>query len=214
MRKTLIVVAHPDDEVLGCGGTMAWLAAKGENVKAIIFTQGHPPRNDNIISQVNEAANTLGVIPPTIMALPDQRLASQQVNMSSILVGIINSFQPETIYTHSRCDLNSDHRTVLEAVLVATRPGASAFVQRLYSFHVPSSTEWAFGQYGDFRPNTFVDISEQIRIKLKALQCYEDEVREFPHPRSERSLLAISQTWGSHVGLEYAEAFELIREVR
>lgn len=210
----LVVVAHPDDEVLGCGGTLARLASDNKNkINTLILTEG---RSKNIILNANEAANFLGIVPPVMLDMPDQKLAAIPVGEIAETIGtFINKYLPDVIYTHSHCDLNSDHRQILEAVLVATRPasGAYPFVDEVYSFHIPSSSEWAFGVFGSFKPNTFINIKDTLHTKIRALECYESEVRNFPHPRSARALTSIAQAWGTHAGLEYAEVFELIRKI-
>src|SRR5262249_1522936 len=122
---------------------------------------------------------------------------------------------PETVYTHSVGDLNIDHVVVHRAVLTATRPIAGRPVRELYSFEVPSATEWAFGEFaGPFRANLFVDVTATLDVKIQALKAYESEMRAFPHPRSTEAIRAMAQRWGSAVGVSAAEAFNLVRMVR
>jgi LmbE family N-acetylglucosaminyl deacetylase len=122
---------------------------------------------------------------------------------------------PEVVYTHHAGDLNVDHRITFQAVLTATRPQPGSVVRELYSFEVPSSTEWAFGETGPaFRPNVFQDIASTIDVKVEALERYTGEVRTFPHPRSGEALRAIARRWGSVAGVSYAEAFQLVRSIR
>jgi LmbE family N-acetylglucosaminyl deacetylase len=207
----LVVVAHPDDEVLGCGGTIARYSDKGAKVNTLILTHG---RGENIISNANEAANFLGIIPPTMLEFPDQELETVPVGKIALSIGqAITRWEPDVIYTHSGADLNSDHRRTLEAVLIASRPGGSGnpFVDEVYS--CASAGEWSYGRFGTFSPNVFVNIKNTLHQKLRALECYESEVRNFPHPRSGRALTSIAQAWGTCAGLEYAEAFELVRKI-
>jgi LmbE family N-acetylglucosaminyl deacetylase len=122
---------------------------------------------------------------------------------------------PDQVYTHKGSDLNVDHRIVHQAVLTAFRPTPEQGVADIYSFEVPSSTEWAFSPSESFfRPQVYVDISAVLHVKLQALACYETEVRAFPHPRSPEALTAIARRWGSVAGCEAAEAFEAVRIVR
>ena len=119
------------------------------------------------------------------------------------------------VYTHHPGDLNIDHALTYRAALTATRPLAGSVVRELYSFEIASSTEWAFQSLTPaFRPNTFVDVSTTIEQKIRAMEAYESEVRTFPHPRSPEALRAIAHRWGSVMGAQYGEAFELIRAVR
>jgi len=128
---------------------------------------------------------------------------------------LIETLKPGVIYTHHAGDLNIDHRLVNQAVLTATRPVKDHPVKEIYGFEVPSSTDWAFNQLSSaFNPNVFVDISDTLRLKLQALAYYEEEIRPFPHPRSPEAITATARRWGSVVGCEAAEAFELIRSIR
>jgi LmbE family N-acetylglucosaminyl deacetylase len=123
----------------------------------------------------------------------------------------IKEIKPEIIYTHHSGDLNIDHRITFRAVLTAVRPAVASTVRELYAFEIPSSTDWAFGSFEPvFRPNTFVDISGELETKLEALSGYSSEVRNFPHPRSLEAVRAKAKSWGSIIGCEAGEAFELI----
>jgi len=128
---------------------------------------------------------------------------------------LINRFQPQIVYTHHGGDLNIDHIIIHRAVMTATRPVENCPVKEIYAFEALSSTEWAFGQFKPaFQPNVFVDISATLETKIQAMEIYESETRSFPHPRSAKALEALARRWGAAVGVEYAEAFELIRSVR
>ncbi|MEH1838232.1 MAG: PIG-L deacetylase family protein [Nostoc sp.] len=211
----LIVAAHPDDEVLGCGGTIAKLSSQGTEVATLILTNGEPSRNLNIQQQADNASDILGSLSPRILNFPDQRLdCVPMVELATAITNAIIDYKPEVVYTHFAGDLNLDHRLVFEATAIATRPTRQHRVQKLYSYHVPSSTEWAFGQLGAFVPNVFVGIAgKPLNAKRKAMSEYTKEVMEFPHPRSPEALFAIASSWGSVAGLLAAEAFILVREV-
>ena len=115
------------------------------------------------------------------------------------------------MFTHHPSDLNIDHAITHRAVLTATRPLSDCPVKEIYTFEIPSSTEWSFGQFGSLEPDTFCNVESTMEMKIRAMGLYETERREFPHPRSPEALEAIAQRWGSVVGLRYAEAFETIR---
>jgi LmbE family N-acetylglucosaminyl deacetylase len=128
---------------------------------------------------------------------------------------IVAKYAPDVVYTHHGGDLNIDHLVTFRAVMTATRPLADCPVRELYTFEVPSSTEWAFQRFEPaFRPNVFVDIAATLSAKIEGMALYESEARPFPHPRSPEALRAIARRWGSVVGREYAEAFELVRAVQ
>ncbi|MEK7218732.1 MAG: PIG-L family deacetylase [Patescibacteria group bacterium] len=223
----LVIAAHPDDEVLGCGGTIARLAGEGQDVHILILGEGatsryaqrtEAPAADlrRLREQAHKAAALLGAKGVTVHGLPDNRFDT--VPLLDIVKAIethVNRLQPETMFVQHGGDLNIDHALTFRAALTAARPMAGAPVKRVYAYEVPSSTEWSFGQFAPaFRPNTFVDIGATFRRKQEAMALYEEEARAFPHPRSPEALEAHARYWGSAAGLEAAEAFQLIRETR
>ncbi len=214
---TLVVAAHPDDEVLGCGGTIARLCAEGEDVHIAILGEGQTSRgpDDNTVMalrrQVAQAAELLGTQHVSHYTLPDQRFDTVPfLEIVQYVEGLIALAVPDTIFTHHGGDLNLDHQITHRAVLTATRPGTSP-VRKLYAFETPSSTEWAFGSPA-FAPNVFVGIDPAR--KVAAMQVYESEAREVPHPRSPQMLRALAHWRGAQAGLRYAEAFQLVRAIR
>ena len=224
--RVLVVVAHPDDEVLGCGGTMARLAREGHEVYLSIVAEGMTSRAsvreaadrsqvDSLHARARQAAKLLEVKETFLHGLPDNRLDSVPLlDVIKVLEQLVQQLLPARIYTHHPGDLNIDHTVVSRAVLTATRPMQNFPVKEIYQFEVPSSTEWAFQQYGDgFHPNTFVDVSQTLETKVRAMACYESEARPFPHPRSSEALRAIAQRWGTVVGCNAAEAFQLVRAI-
>jgi len=225
--NVLIVAAHPDDEILGCGGTMKRLALEGHDVCIAILAEGMSSRFarredadqrqlGRLHANAQQAADKIGAKEVVLCKLPDNRLDTVPLlDVVKQVEGLIVRFQPEVVYTHHPGDLNVDHGIVHRAVLTATRPMAGQCVREIYSFEVPSSTEWAFQRLEpSFRPNVFVDIAGTLETKIAALACYDTEVRAFPHPRSAEALRAIATRWGSVAGVQAAEAFELIRSVR
>jgi len=223
--NVLVVAAHPDDELLGCGGTAARLAKEGHSVFFAILGEGITSRPANrehadAVKGLRECsrrvADLLGVKELSTHGLPDNRFDSLHLlDLIKIVEGLIERFCPAAIYTHHGGDLNVDHQIVSRAVLTATRPVAGQNVKELYMFEVASSTEWAFQQLAPvFKPNVFVDIEATLALKLEGMQLYESEARNFPHPRSGAALTAIAQRWGSVIGRNAAEAFEAVRLIR
>jgi len=227
MTKVLVIAAHPDDEVLGCGGTIARLAREGHDLYIAIlgegFTSRFQRREQADLSMVGalhtrsrEAAQMLGAKDIFLHNLPDNRFDTVPLlEVIKIVEGLIANLGPNVIYTHHGCDLNVDHRVTHQAVLTATRPLKGQPVREVYAFEIPSSTEWAFHRNGSaFHPNVFIDVSDTLAIKVQAFCHYETEVRPFPHPRSPEAITAIGQRWGSVAGCNAAEAFELVRAIR
>lgn len=223
----LVVAAHPDDEVLGCGGTIAKLSSENE-VHILILGEGITSRQRRRaartkakeISRLGRAARAvakrLGASSLHVEQLPDNRMDTVPLlEVVKRVEAVVEECRPEIIYTHHPGDLNIDHWVTFRAVMTATRPMVGRPVRDIYAYEVPSSTDWSFQRIEPvFRPNVFVDITQTIETKIQAMQCYPSESRQFPHPRSDGALRAHARRWGSVVGLEYAEAFELIRSIR
>jgi LmbE family N-acetylglucosaminyl deacetylase len=225
-RNVLIVAAHPDDEVLGCGATAAKLAKQGDDVFLAIMGEGitsrfadraqaDPAELKALHAKCASVAKIIGAKDLFLFNLPDNRFDTVALlDVVKKVEGLISKVSPEVIYTHHAGDLNIDHQIVNRAVLTATRPVQGQVVRELYAFEVPSSTEWSFQRLEPvFRPNVFVDIQETLEHKIKAMAEYESESRAFPHPRSAEALRAIALRWGSVAGCQSAEAFELIRAI-
>lgn len=225
--KVLVIAAHPDDEVLGCGATAARLVAEGHEVHFAILGEGitsrHEKRSDaeaghlqDLHRQAHAAAAAVGVKQVTLHDLPDNRLDTVPLlDVVKVVENLVEHFAPEVIYTHHAGDLNIDHGVVNRAVLTATRPMNGQYVREIYAFEVPSSTEWSFQRLEPvFRPNVFVDVSRTLEAKVAAMECYVSEARKSPHPRSPEALRARAMHWGSVVGCAAAEAFELVRSVQ
>jgi LmbE family N-acetylglucosaminyl deacetylase len=223
--NVLVVAAHPDDEVLGCGATIAQLARAGSAIHICVLGEGvtsrasqreaaNPQDVDELRGQAEAVGRLLGAREVSLHALPDNRFDT--VPLLDIVKTIevhVDLLRPEIVYTHHSGDLNVDHRITHEAVLAATRPTPGQSVTDVYAWETPSATEWRFGSTR-FAPNVFVDVSRTLDDKIAAMHVYEGEVRGFPHPRSTQALRAAAHRWGSTVGLHAAEAFELVRSVR
>jgi len=222
--SVLVVAAHPDDEVLGCGGTISRLTQEGQKVYVAIMGEGLTSRyaekkeaDTEMVERLHECSRkvseALGVCELSMHSLPDNRFDTVPLlDIVKIVEELIEEIKPSIVYTHHAGDLNVDHSLLSRAVLTATRPVPDSVVKTVYAFEIPSSTEWSFQHLQpSFRPNTFFDISKHIDVKVDAMNMYDAEVRPFPHPRSSEALRAIAAKWGSTVGLRAAEAFELIR---
>jgi LmbE family N-acetylglucosaminyl deacetylase len=224
-EATLVIAAHPDDEVLGCGGMMARLADAGEDVFVAILGEGitsrygarsqaDPTLITDLRSASKRAVELLGARELFLYDLPDNRFDTVPLlDIVKIVESLVERLRPESIYTHHPGDLNVDHPTVFRAVLTATRP-ISTPVRKIYAFEVPSATDWSFNQFVPFRPNVFVDIAASLDRKIAAMEIYESEARPFPHPRSPEALEALARQRGASAGLAAAEGFELVREIR
>lgn len=219
--RILTVAAHPDDETLGAGGTMAWHASRGDTVWACILTDGVTSRHDRVALQeecARRACDTLGVERLILVGLPDQRLDTLSLlDVIGPIEDCVRELEPDVVLTHFSGDVNEDHRLVSRATMVATRPVPGQCVRRVCAFEIASSTEWAPPIPGSiFAPNLYVDITETLETKLTAMKAYADtfhtEVRPYPHPRSMEALTAYAQRHGAASGLLAAEPFMLLRE--
>jgi N-acetylglucosamine malate deacetylase 1 len=220
-KPVLAIVAHPDDEVLGAGGTLARHAVKGDAVHILFLADGVGSRGDDKAAAEHRAraarlaASTLRVHEPDFLGLPDNRLDG--LDLLDIVMPIekaIRKIAPQTIYTHHAGDLNIDHALCHRAVLTACRPMLGSTVLRIYAMEVPSSTEWSSPHPAyAFMPTHFVDISGTQEAKRRALEAYGEEMRPFPHPRSFEALNALAAWRGASAGLHAAEAFMVVREI-
>jgi N-acetylglucosamine malate deacetylase 1 len=221
MENVLIIAAHPDDEVLGCGGTIAKYTKEGLKVSVLFLTDGESSRNDieNVNSLILKRKNNakaalkiLGCQSISFLDFPDNRLDS--IDLLDVVKKVekyINTIKPFRVITHFVHDLNIDHQITHKAVVTACRPQPENFVRELLFFEVLSSTDWAFEKY--FEPNLFVDISSTIDLKIDALDCYHEELRDFPHPRSLKAIKSLAFYRGSMSGLFAAEAFKIGRKL-
>lgn len=222
----LVVAAHPDDETLGCGGTIAKLSAENKDVHILILGEGITSRQDidrvsaeNKLSALREnsrkAAMILGAKSIEFQNFPDNMFDS--VPLLDIIKTIevyIKRHAPHTIFTHHGGDLNIDHSLTFRATLTAARPLQDCPVKHIYSFETLSATDWALGKTGPvFEPNLFVDIEQFINFKIRAMQAYVGEIREFPHPRSFEAIKSLAKQRGSMAGLRFCEAFSIIRTI-
>jgi LmbE family N-acetylglucosaminyl deacetylase len=224
--KVLVVAAHPDDEVLGCGGTMLRHVAGGDDVFIAILGEGvmarADGRNKGRVSKERDkvrdasvrVARALGAKDLFRHDFPDNRMDQVPLlDIVKVVEGVLARFRPDVIYTHYANDLNIDHAIVLRAVVTATRPLSAMMVPEIYAFEVLSSTEWAFGPSEVFKPDTFVGISNFLEKKIEVMSFYETETNPFPHPRSAEAIRALAMRRGSQSGLKSAESFMLVRKI-
>lgn len=218
-ESILVIAPHPDDEVYGCGGTIANHTHAKDNVHVLIVTRG-----DDMFDQLLEekcrqealkAHKLLGVSKTYFADLPAIKLDSlPQYKICEILHSYIKDVKPDLLYIPFACDLNKDHQIVHSCSMVAARPIAID-IKVIYCYETLSSTNWnSPGIMNAFTPNVFVDISKTIDLKIQAIKTYKSQLRQYPHERSEESVMVLSRYRGGFVNLNHAEAFMCIREIK
>jgi len=223
----LVIAAHPDDEILGCGGTIARLVQEGQIAVAVILGEGVTSRYESTDPSVQskirklhaksaDSAKTVGIEQVVWHNLPDNKFDTLPLlSVVKIIEQEISKFKPDMIFTHHGGDLNIDHSVVFRAVLTATRPAGITQVKDIYCFEIPSSTEWAFSSLEPvWKPNVFFDISNTLEVKIKALKSYSNEMRKPPHPRSYKNIRDMAYSWGATIGTKAAEAFQVVRSIK
>lgn len=225
-ERVLVVCAHPDDEILGCGAVMAKLRKRGAAVRVLIIGEGSSCRFDaedrespeclaaiaGRQAAAREALHRIGVDGPTFLDVPCGRFdTTPLIDIGKSIEAEIAAFLPDTVLTHAHTDANNDHRITFQATLQATRPGALNHVAAVLSFEVPSSTEWRFVE--TFQPNYFVPIEGEIDAKIEAMSAYGAEMKPFPFPRSAELIRALAMVRGANAGVAFAEAFHLVRGI-
>ena len=223
-KNIMVVAAHPDDEILGCGGTIKKLVMRGFRVKTLILTKGISSRYSKNIKKINllqkklnlmsiKANKVIGVNNVKYFDLPDNQFDNRSLlTLIKILEKEIQIFKPRKIFTHFLNDLNIDHQYTSKAVLTAARPQDKYSVDEILFFEINSSTDYQINSNGlQFMPNYFVDISNTIKFKKKALEIYKSEMKKYPHSRSIKAVLNKNISIGNSVGLESCEAFQVAR---
>ncbi|WP_462252232.1 PIG-L deacetylase family protein [Ekhidna sp.] len=226
-KKVLVAVAHPDDELLGIGGTLNKLATEyNSHIHVVILGEGITSRDDKRDTQnrsgeltthnknILEAQKIIGYQSLSTYDFPDNRFDSVDLlDVVKVIEKEKAAFQPDVIITHHHGDLNVDHRITFQAVLTATRPMELEKVSGIITFETPSGTEWqSTADSRIFRPNLYLSISEeQLKAKIAAMECYEYEKRAFPHPRSPKALRLLAEYRGMTIGKPLAEAFQIVR---
>lgn len=224
----LVVAAHPDDETLGCGATIARMAQEGNSVHILILGEGITSREKKVSEgtchrklaqlhrQAKLAAKILHARSIKILNFPDNRFDT--VALLDLVKAVENEkrrLRPEIVLTHHGQDLNVDHRLTCQAVLTACRPVTRESVREIYSFEIPSSTEWqAQSKKKVFCPTFYIELKKKhLAAKIRALKVYSSELKPFPHPRSIKAIDALAKWRGSNAGVSYAECFEIIRKI-
>jgi LmbE family N-acetylglucosaminyl deacetylase len=211
----LVIAAHPDDEVLGCGGVLALHARAGDPVTVAIACEGeslrYGPDGVGQAEHIRQAAEKLGVREVRQLRFPDQALETIRLTeLIGPLEKVTREVRPRVVYCQYGGDVNRDHQILFKAALVATRP-TEGYLDTVYAFDTASSTEWAYPR--SFVPDTWVDISAALEVKLEAMACYVSELRDYPHPRSLKALEHRARALGNQVCLDAAEVFMTIRRV-
>lgn len=226
MNKTiLIVAAHPDDEVLGCFGTVARLIQEGYEAYTLILGEGktsrvtaqeaHSLQNEIYLLQdeIQKANKLIGIKKTFIYDFPDNQFDSVPLlDIIKVISEVKEEISPSIIFTHYKDDLNIDHQLTYQAVITATRPMQSESVKEIYSFEILSSTEWNYPL--SFSPDTYFDIQSTLELKKSAMQTYASELCHYPHPRSLEGIELNAKYQGMRIGKQYAEAFQCVRNIR
>lgn len=212
IMKILVLAAHPDDEVLGMGGTIKKLS-KNNKLHLCVVSEGASAQylEQKMIAKRKEycikSGKVLGISSFDFLNYPDMRLDSvSSLEINRDLEKIVDRYKPEIVYTTPQNDLNKDHRIVFESTLIATRPHSSS-VKQLLCYEIPGLVKTPFD------PNVYVNVVNEIPIKIKAFKCYKSEVKSFPHPRSIKAIENLAIKRGIESALKRAEAFELIRNI-
>ncbi len=226
IRKILIIVAHPDDEVLGCGGMISKFRKLDIDFKIIFIAEGSTCRfnhsnsfkaKEEIRKRNNYAVDVmefLGIKKYKFYNLTCGRLDQIPIiEINKIIETNIREYCPDAIFTHSLSDCNNDHKIIYNSTLMATRPVFNNNVMNLYSYEIQSSSEWNFEN--QFQPNYFIKLEEDdLKIKIESINMYKSEIKQYPFPRSSIGIKTLAMYRGMQVGVKYAEAFKLIREIQ
>ena len=220
MRNILVVAPHPDDEVLGCGGTIARFAAVGERVTVAIATKGRPlyPASQvrQVRSEARKASQILGVQKLQFLDMPVTTLhLIPEHRLNAVFVKLVQSEKPDCVFVPFSGDRHQDHREIFDAMMVAMRPdGRRHRVQRIACYETVSETHWAApGVEPAFEPDWYVDISENLAAKLAAMRAYASQLAEKIPARSIAAIEALARFRGSVVGMEAAETFQIVRDI-
>ena len=222
-KNILVIASHPDDEILGCGGSLYNFKKQGAKISAIFLSDGESsrksPKVKKLISerkkQAFNAAKVIGIKNLIFGNFPDNSMDTVPLlKIVQFIEKHIKLIKPDTVFTHFENDLNIDHQITSKATITACRPLKKQTVKSILFFEILSSSEWNISSKNkNFKPNYFIDISKSLKFKLEALKCYKREIKKWPHPRSIEGVKLLSKTRGSSVGLTNAEAFVLGRHI-
>lgn len=219
--KVLVISPHPDDEILGCGGTMHRLSSEGHEVNVAICTKGWPPLFEEsqvraVRDHARKANKIIGTTGLSFMDLPVTKLSMiPRHELNGMFAGLLDQAKPDWLFLAHRGDRHEDHRQIFDACMVAVRPAPEKHrISRILAYETISETHWTVpGVEPAFTPTLYVDISDHLQAKLEGFVQYENQVRPFPHPRSGEALEALARFRGSVVGMEAAEAYVVIRDL-
>lgn len=224
-KKILIVAAHPDDEVLGCFGTVARFIKQGYEAYTLILGEGKTSRDEKRVieknkneiailnNEIKKANGIIGIKKVYVESFPDNRFDSVDLlDIIKVISKVKEKIKPDIIFTHYEHDLNIDHQITYKAVITATRPMQNESVKEIYSFEILSSTEWNYPL--SFSPDTYFDIEDTIGLKIQAMKAYKSELCSYPHPRSLEGINLNAKYQGMRVGQNYVEAFKVIRNIQ
>ena len=226
IKKALFVVAHPDDELLGCGGTLAYLKSKKVETLVLYLSEGVSARfntlnsknvrteiinRENMAKKVSKFLNfkIIGFLRHKNLRMDCEPL----LDITKKILKLIEKYKPDYVFTHHPNDLNLDHRITYQATINACRPSDKLQIKKILLFETPSSSDWSYKTGIPFRPNHFYNIEKFIKKKIKALNYYKKEMRKFPHPRSKKNIEALAIVRGGEIGFKFAEAFEIERSL-
>lgn len=219
--KVLVIAPHPDDEVLGCGGTIAKHASTGDSVYVCIVTKGCEPlfsqeSVEKVRDECKEADAFLGVEETIFLDFPAAMMEEvPRYKLNDAFIKTIHQIQPDIVYLPHRGDMQLDHKMTVDAAMVALRPKYNHKVKKIYAYETLSETGWDIPNIvNEFIPNVYNDITEYMDKKLKALQKYTTQLAEFPNPRSLEAVAALAKFRGNTVSIPCAEAFILLREIK
>ncbi len=225
MKKIMLVAAHPDDELLGSAGTLISYKKKGYDIKIVFLSDGESSRNlskkkkNYLINkrkiQAIKVSKLCKFREPVFAGFPDNRLDTvPMLEIVKFIEDEVRKFKPKILITHNENDLNIDHKLAFKAAITATRPSTKTFVKSIFCFETPSSTENNFSRIKvNFNPNLYFDISKFINQKIKLLRIYKNEIKTYPHSRSLEGIKVLAKYRGAQIGVKYAEAFYLLREL-
>jgi LmbE family N-acetylglucosaminyl deacetylase len=223
-KRILVVAAHPDDEVLGCGGTVARLVEEGNEAYTLILGEGITSRDkvrspekrkteiEELKREAHKANDIIGIKGLFMRDFPDNRFDTVPLlDVVKTIEEVKSEIKPDIVFTHYSGDLNKDHAITYQAVLIATRPVRDETTKEIYAFEVLSSTEYGYPM--TFSPDVFFDISSTLGAKLRAMKEYESELTDDYHSRSLKNIEINAKMWGAKVGRQHVEAFKLVRRL-
>jgi len=222
MKKILVISAHPDDEILGAGGTLANHSKLGDEVYCLILGEGVTSREggtkemvEKLRQETKEAGEIIGFKNIYFCNFKDNCFDTiSLLEITKVIEKYLDLIKPDVVYTHHEYDLNIDHQRTFRAVLTACRPPHPNCPQKIYTFETLSSTEWQKKDHKQFSPNFYVSIETMLEKKIDAMRKYATELRKYPHPRSLEGIKILAQYRGLEVATTYAEAFCLVREIK